>query len=164
MNITLRLVDNYEVRNEILALLQKHSITWFDAALTRAPTELQATLQVNAEHRERLASLNGFLCRNIWLSLKSLLPTKQRNWEHLWPRTLQERSAQTNGTLVGSTRICIGHLYRYSPLSIGSLSAISIGKPDRTKALASQISLTSYFSGEVAGLRLSRRTGEIFAG
>ena len=41
----------------------------------------------------------------------------------------------------------------------GSLSAISAWKPDRTKALASQIALKSYFSGEIAGLRLSRRTG-----
>jgi len=29
----LRLVDSYEVRNEILALLQRHSTTWFDAAM-----------------------------------------------------------------------------------------------------------------------------------
>lgn len=43
--------------------------------------------------------------------------------------------------------------------SKGSLSAISAWKPDRTKALASQIALKSYFSGEIAGLRLSRRTG-----
>ena len=57
VNITLRLVDNYEVRNEILALLQRHSMTWFDAALARAPTELQATLQVRAEYNKRL----GFL-------------------------------------------------------------------------------------------------------
>ena len=49
MGITLWLVDNYEVRNEILALLHRHSATWFDAALARAPTELQSTLQVKAE-------------------------------------------------------------------------------------------------------------------
>ena len=45
----------------------------------------------------------------------------------------------------------------------GSLSAISVWKPDRTKALASEISSKSYFSGEIAGLRLSRRTGESIA-
>ena len=62
MGITLRLVDNYEVRNEILALLQRHSTTWFDAALTRAPTELQATLQVKAGYRRRpLNFVDGFL-------------------------------------------------------------------------------------------------------
>ena len=53
VDITLRLVDNYEVRNEILALLQRRSTAWFDAALTRAPTELQATLQVKAEYKGR---------------------------------------------------------------------------------------------------------------
>ena len=36
--------------------------------------------------------------------------------------------------------------------SEGSLSAISIWKPDRVKAFASQIPLKSYFSGEIAGL------------
>ena len=51
VDITFRLVDNYEVRNEILALLLRHSTAWFDAALTRAPTELQATLQVRAKLR-----------------------------------------------------------------------------------------------------------------
>ena len=51
------------------------------------------------------------------------------------------------------------HLYTVCSLLTGSLSAISVWKPDRTKALASQIASKSYFSGEIAGLRLSRRTG-----
>ena len=42
----------------------------------------------------------------------------------------------------------------------GSLSAISVWKPDRTKALAPEIASKSHFSGEIAGLRLSRRTGK----
>lgn len=45
--------------------------------------------------------------------------------------------------------------------SKGSLSAISAWKPDLSKTLASQIALKSYFSGEIAGLRLSRRTGKL---
>ena len=57
VGITLKLVDSYEVRNEILALLQRHSTTWFDAALTRAPIELQATLQVKARGKRRLLIL-----------------------------------------------------------------------------------------------------------
>ena len=46
----------------------------------------------------------------------------------------------------------------------GSLSVISVWKPDRTRILASQIASKSYFSGEIAGLRLSRRTGGSLAG
>ena len=45
--------------------------------------------------------------------------------------------------------------------SKGSLSAISVWKPDRTKTLASQIASKSYFSGEIAGLRLFRRTSKL---
>jgi len=65
VDITFRLVDNYEVRNEILALLLRHSTAWFDAALTRAPTELQATLQVRARLRTVSAFIEGFYRRNI---------------------------------------------------------------------------------------------------
>ncbi|KAK7034075.1 Phosphatidylinositol 4-kinase stt4 [Paramarasmius palmivorus] len=38
--ITLQLTDSYEVRNEILAQLQRNSNTWFELALGRAPIEL----------------------------------------------------------------------------------------------------------------------------
>ena len=54
------------------------------------------------------------------------------------------------------------HTYVHGELthfSEGSLPAISIWKLDRAKALASQIASRSYFSGEIAGLRLSRCTG-----
>jgi hypothetical protein len=52
VGITLRLVDNYEVRNEVLALIRGDPMTWFDATLNRAPMELQPTLQVKTEHRK----------------------------------------------------------------------------------------------------------------
>ena len=52
VGITLKLVDDYEVRNEVLALIQRDSMTWFDATLTRTPMEFQATLQVKTEHRK----------------------------------------------------------------------------------------------------------------
>lgn len=44
--MTLHLTDEYKVRNEILAQLLKHTNSWFQLALARAPVELQATLQV----------------------------------------------------------------------------------------------------------------------
>ncbi|ESK94184.1 phosphatidylinositol 4-kinase [Moniliophthora roreri MCA 2997] len=43
--IVLQLTDSYEVRNEILAQLQRNSNTWLELALGRAPVELQSTLQ-----------------------------------------------------------------------------------------------------------------------
>lgn len=43
--ITLHLPDSYVVRNQILAQLERSSQTWFELALARAPTELQASLQ-----------------------------------------------------------------------------------------------------------------------
>lgn len=67
-----------------------------------------------------------------------------------------------NGILVGFL-VWYARACELTQLSEGSLSAISAWKPDRTKALASQISLKSYFSGEIAGLRLSRRTGSFLA-
>lgn len=42
----LQLTDDYRVRNEILRQLQRHAGNWFELALSRAPIELQATLQV----------------------------------------------------------------------------------------------------------------------
>ena len=65
-----------------------------------------------------------------------------------------------NGILVGSFILRASVYGMLIHASKGSLSAISVWKPDRTKALASQIASKSYFSGEIAGLRLSRRTGK----
>jgi hypothetical protein len=64
-----------------------------------------------------------------------------------------------NGTSVGSFVLRIYAHGELTHFSEGSLYAISAWKPDRIKALASQIASKSYFSGEIAGLRLSRRTG-----
>ncbi|KAG9318618.1 hypothetical protein JVU11DRAFT_711 [Chiua virens] len=41
----LQLTDDYRVRNEILVQLQRHAANWFELALSRAPIELQSTLQ-----------------------------------------------------------------------------------------------------------------------
>ncbi|KAG2100206.1 uncharacterized protein F5147DRAFT_710970 [Suillus discolor] len=43
--ITLQLTDDYKVRNDILGQLQRNANTWFELALSRAPIELQSTLQ-----------------------------------------------------------------------------------------------------------------------
>jgi phosphatidylinositol 4-kinase len=45
-DITLQLTDDYKVRNDILGQLQRNANTWFELALSRAPIELQSTLQV----------------------------------------------------------------------------------------------------------------------
>ncbi|KZT27321.1 atypical/PIKK/PI4K protein kinase [Neolentinus lepideus HHB14362 ss-1] len=44
-NITLYITDNYQVRKEILAQLQRNANSWLQLALGRAPVELQSTLQ-----------------------------------------------------------------------------------------------------------------------
>ncbi|KAG5638985.1 hypothetical protein H0H81_008206 [Sphagnurus paluster] len=44
-DITLRLTDDYQKRNEILGQLHRNANSWFELALARAPIELQATLQ-----------------------------------------------------------------------------------------------------------------------
>jgi hypothetical protein len=46
VNITLQLPDDYKIRDEILLNLQRNSAKWFELALSRAPMELQSTLQV----------------------------------------------------------------------------------------------------------------------
>jgi phosphatidylinositol 4-kinase len=46
--ITLQLTDDYKVRNDILGQLQRHANTWLELALSRAPIELQSTLQAGA--------------------------------------------------------------------------------------------------------------------
>ena len=46
-DITLQLSDNYQARNQMLSQLQRESATWFELALSRAPMELHATLQVS---------------------------------------------------------------------------------------------------------------------
>ncbi|KAG8217643.1 hypothetical protein J3R82DRAFT_5796 [Butyriboletus roseoflavus] len=43
--IRLQLTDDYKVRNDILRQLQRHASNWFELALSRAPIELQSTLQ-----------------------------------------------------------------------------------------------------------------------
>ncbi|KAG2366053.1 hypothetical protein BDR07DRAFT_1328601 [Suillus spraguei] len=43
--ITLQLMDDYKIRNDILGQLQRNANTWFELALSRAPIELQSTLQ-----------------------------------------------------------------------------------------------------------------------
>jgi phosphatidylinositol 4-kinase len=46
MDITLQLPDDYKTRDEILVNLQRNSSQWFELGLSRAPMELQSTLQV----------------------------------------------------------------------------------------------------------------------
>lgn len=48
VGITLELPDDYKIRDEILLNLQRNSAKWFELALSRAPMELQSTLQVTA--------------------------------------------------------------------------------------------------------------------
>jgi phosphatidylinositol 4-kinase A len=48
VGITLQLPDDYKIRDEILLNLQRNSAKWFELALSRAPMELQSTLQVTA--------------------------------------------------------------------------------------------------------------------
>ncbi|KAI9571413.1 hypothetical protein HD554DRAFT_2187155 [Boletus coccyginus] len=43
--IRLQLTDDYTVRNDILQQLRRHASNWFELALSRAPIELQSTLQ-----------------------------------------------------------------------------------------------------------------------
>jgi len=47
MDITLQLPDDYKIRDEILVNLQRNSSQWFELGLSRAPMELQSTLQVS---------------------------------------------------------------------------------------------------------------------
>lgn len=47
MDITLQLPDDYKTRDEILVNLQRNSGQWFELGLSRAPMELQSTLQVS---------------------------------------------------------------------------------------------------------------------
>ncbi len=48
VDISLQLPDDYKIRDEILVNLQRNSAKWFELALSRAPMELQSTLQVTA--------------------------------------------------------------------------------------------------------------------
>ena len=89
---------------------------------------------------------------------RQALPTVLLN-ELSWLPTSQGRSVPANETLV---RSFILHGTKSGALTYylkGSLLTISAWKPDRIEALASQIALKFYFSGEIAGLRPSRRTG-----
>ncbi|KAI0256980.1 atypical/PIKK/PI4K protein kinase [Lactifluus subvellereus] len=45
VEITLQLPDDYKIRDEILVNLQRNSSQWFELGLSRAPMELQSTLQ-----------------------------------------------------------------------------------------------------------------------
>ena len=45
-DITFQLTDDYKVRNDILVQLQNNATNWFELALSKAPIELQSTLQV----------------------------------------------------------------------------------------------------------------------
>ncbi|KAH9981001.1 hypothetical protein BGW80DRAFT_1501409 [Lactifluus volemus] len=44
-DITLQLPDDYKIRDEILVNLQRNASRWFELGLSRAPMELQSTLQ-----------------------------------------------------------------------------------------------------------------------
>jgi phosphatidylinositol 4-kinase A len=46
----LQLSDDYKTRNDIMGQLYRNANSWFELALTRAPIELQSTLQVRDYH------------------------------------------------------------------------------------------------------------------
>lgn len=50
MELTLELTDDYAARNEMLSQLLRDATAWFELALSRAPVELHATLQVLLSH------------------------------------------------------------------------------------------------------------------
>lgn len=47
MDITLQLTDDYAVRNEIVTQLYAVARQWLTLAISRAPIEVQSTLQVS---------------------------------------------------------------------------------------------------------------------
>jgi phosphatidylinositol 4-kinase len=47
MDLTLHLTDDYAVRNEIASQLYSVSRRWLTFAISRAPIEVQSTLQVS---------------------------------------------------------------------------------------------------------------------
>ncbi|KAG7092795.1 hypothetical protein E1B28_009114 [Marasmius oreades] len=121
-NIAFQLTDNYEVRNDILAQLQRNANTWFELALSRAPVELQSTLQK-------------------YLAVG------------------QTTTGPSDATELGAS-IAEQFAKSVGPVSrqLMALSNLSPWKTDKAKVLASQIASKSYFSGEVAGLRLASRS------
>jgi phosphatidylinositol 4-kinase len=49
MDITLQLTDDYAVRNEIVTQLYGVARQWLTLAISRAPIEVQSTLQVGSK-------------------------------------------------------------------------------------------------------------------
>ncbi|KIJ69126.1 hypothetical protein HYDPIDRAFT_23983 [Hydnomerulius pinastri MD-312] len=102
-DITLQLTDDYKVRNEILGQLQRNANSWFELALSRAPIELQSTLQkylaatqsltgsdtaeLGASVAEQFAKAFGPVHRQL-TSLRSLT-----NWESDRARVLASQLA-----------------------------------------------------------------------
>ncbi|KAF9227759.1 hypothetical protein BS17DRAFT_726240 [Gyrodon lividus] len=101
--ISLQLTDDYRVRGEILGQLQRNANDWFELALSRAPIELQSTLQkylaatqsltgsdtaeLGASVAEKFAKAFGPVHRQL-TSLRSL-----SNWESDRARVLASQLA-----------------------------------------------------------------------
>ncbi|KAI0064541.1 hypothetical protein BV25DRAFT_1930940 [Artomyces pyxidatus] len=58
-NITLQLSDDYKVRDEILVNLQRSASKWFELTLSRAPVELQSTLQKYLSVNQSLSPIDS---------------------------------------------------------------------------------------------------------
>lgn len=63
--VTLELSDDYKVREEILNTLYRSAELWFELALSRAPVELQSTLQVCTFNSDLRTSATFSFSRNI---------------------------------------------------------------------------------------------------
>lgn len=152
----LQLTDDYKVRNEILRQLQRHASNWFELALSRAPVELQATLQV-------------FVFSDFGMPNKNITSLKQRYLAATQSLAGSDTS-ELGASMAERFAKAFGPPHRqlsewrcddkssFSDLS-ASLRSLSNWDYDRAKVLASQLASKSYFAGEAAGLRLASRKG-----
>ncbi|KAG6820652.1 hypothetical protein H0H93_013851 [Arthromyces matolae] len=136
--ITLQMTDNYQRRNEILQQLHRNANTWFELALTRAPIELQSTLQ------------------------KYLAVAQSSSGGH--SSELGASVAEHFGKSIGPVdRQLSGHPVIIKPIYVNRrlacLAGLSQWKTDGAKNLANEIASKSYFLGEAAGVRLAWHSG-----
>ena len=155
MDITLQLPDDYKTRDEILVNLQRNSSRWFELGLSRAPMELQSTLQVPAPFTLR--------CDKAYHSSQKYLAINQ-SLSPIDTVDLGASIAETFGKAIGPVErklctCCRSSLLNFIDYCIASLAALAKHKPDRAKIMTSQIASKAYFTGEIAGLRLAGRGG-----
>ncbi|KAG8880085.1 phosphatidylinositol-4- kinase [Tulasnella sp. 332] len=140
--VRLELTDNYGVRNDISATLHKNVDNWLHLAVSRAPFEVQAILQV---------SWSTFSDEYAWTILTRW---SRKSYVTQYDSIVLPGAVELGASIALNYAISLGPFERHTAPTSGAFA----WRPDHSKLFSEQLATKSHFEGEAGGIRLANRS------